>query len=365
MRKRKIILVCGARPNFIKIAPIFRELKKYRHLKPMIVHTGQHYNKNMSDLFFCDLELVRPHECLNVGSASHALQTARIMIKLEKYFVTQRPDLVLVVGDVNSTMAASVVAAKLSIPLAHMEAGLRSFDRTMPEEINRIVTDALSDMLFTTCRDAEENLAKEGVPSKKIYFVGNVMIDSLIKLRKKAEKSTILRDLNLQPKRYAVLTLHRPSNVDRKEVFLRIWDAIETVSRKIKIIFPVHPRTKKQLKKFGIKIWGCNIVLLQPLGYLNFLKLYGHAKFVLTDSGGIQEETTFLNIPCVTLRENTERPITITSGTNVLVGRDGKLIVKACNKIIDRTKKNVRKVPQLWDGKTSKRIAKIITESLH
>ena len=358
----KIINVVGARPNFMKIAPIIDEMRKHSKLNSVLVHTGQHYNKEMSKLFFDDLKLPSPDVYLGVGSASHAEQTAKIMVKFEKVLLKEKPDLVIVVGDVNSTIACALTAVKLFIPVAHIEAGLRSFDRTMPEEINRILTDSISDYLFTTCHDANDNLLKEGISKKKIHFVGNVMIDALLKHINKASQSNILDKLDLIPKSYAALTLHRPSNVDDKKVFVEILTAIEEIQKKIKIMLPIHPRTKKKIAEFKLenRIKKMkNFIIIEALGYLDFLKLMSDSKFVLTDSGGIQEETTILKTPCVTLRNTTERPITVTKGTNVIVGSDKEKIVKESLKII-RGKEKQGKIPELWDGKAAERIVKII-----
>ncbi|NVL90059.1 MAG: UDP-N-acetylglucosamine 2-epimerase (non-hydrolyzing) [Desulfobacterales bacterium] len=375
----KIINVVGARPNFIKIAPIMDEMKKYpEHLEAILVHTGQHYDDAMSKAFFEDLEIPRPAMDLNIGSDSHAQQTAKIMIEFEKVLVEEKPDLVLVVGDVNSTLACSITSAKLLIPVAHVEAGLRSFDRTMPEEINRVVTDSISSYLFTTCEDANENLRREGIPDEKIFFVGNVMIDSLLRHREKARKSEILEKLNLsinsQAKPYALLTLHRPSNVDDGETFKSILEALERISQDIPIIFPAHPRTQKQIDSFGLsdhfkdftnnesQITNHGIHLLAPLPYLDFLHLMANAKFVLTDSGGIQEETTVLGVPCLTLRENTERPVTVTEGTNIVVGTEPKRIINEGMSILRGGGKK-GKTPRLWDGQAARRIVDILMKA--
>lgn len=361
---KKVILVVGARPNFMKIAPIWKEMKKFRKkFQLIILHTGQHYDKNMSDLFFRDLELPKPDIYLGVGSGSQAVQTAKIMIELEKVLVKEKPDLIIAVGDVNSTLACSIVAAKLLISVAHIEAGLRSFDRTMPEEINRIVTDHLSTFLFTTCKDANENLKREGISEKKVLFVGNVMIDTLIKSKVKTQNSKILKKLGLNRGNYTVLTLHRPGNVDDRNTLQRIFGALEKISNYIPVIFPAHPRTLKKMRSFEININSKNVKLIEPLGYIDFLKLYMNSKFVMTDSGGIQEETTYLGIPCLTLRENTERPITVKEGTNVLVGTDKGKIIDESLKILDE-KHKTGKIPKFWDGKTSQRIVKILREKL-
>lgn len=361
----KIINVVGARPNFMKIAPIMDEMKKHSRIEPILVHTGQHYDREMSKLFFDDLKLPKPDIYLGVGSGSHAVQTAKIMVEFEKIVIKEKPDLVVVVGDVNSTIACALTAVKLFIPVAHVEAGLRSFDRDMPEEINRILTDAISDYLFTTCCDANNNLLKEGIPKEKIHFVGNVMIDTLLKQIDKASDSDILDKLNLKSKNYTVLTLHRPSNVDDKETFVRILDAFEEIQKKIKIILPIHPRTKKRIEEFGLSHKIKNMVnfkIIEALGYLDFLKLMSDSKFVLTDSGGIQEETTILKIPCITLRETTERPITVTKGTNIIVGSNKEKIIKESLKIIEGREKE-GKVPELWDGKAAERIVNILLKN--
>lgn len=363
----KILNVVGARPNFMKIAPLISEMSNHQDIKSKLVHTGQHYDKNMSGLFFDDLKLPCPDIYLGIGSASHAEQTAKIMLEFEKILINEKPDLVIVVGDVNSTIACALTAVKLHIPIAHVEAGLRSFDRSMPEEINRILTDAISDFLFITEKSAEENLLKEGIPRNKIFFVGNVMIDSLLKNKKKADNSRILTKLNLKPKDYALLTLHRPSNVDEKETFENILGALEKIQRKIKIIYPIHPRTKKMIDEFKLykkfpflaKAYSSYFVMTDPLGYLDFLKLMSEAKVVLTDSGGIQEESTILGIPCITIRENTERPVTVYEGTNIIAGTKKNKIVEETLKVL-RGKRKFNKVPEKWDGFASKRIIKIL-----
>ncbi|MFQ5585204.1 MAG: non-hydrolyzing UDP-N-acetylglucosamine 2-epimerase [Thermodesulfobacteriota bacterium] len=369
----KIINIVGARPNFMKIAPITAEMNRHRDaIGHLLVHTGQHYDEAMSKSFFEDLDIPRPDIDLEVGSASHAEQTARIMTKFEKVLISERPDLILVVGDVNSTLACSVTAAKLCIPVAHVEAGLRSFDRGMPEEINRVVTDALSDYLFTTCRDADENLKREGVPAEKIFFVGNVMIDTLLKHREKAAASTILQDTGLNGAPYALLTLHRPSNVDDRETLMDIVSALKTISQDIPILFPAHPRTRKQIQLFGLDsefhelhapLPAKGIHIMEPVGYIDFLYLMERASLLLTDSGGIQEETTILGVPCITMRENTERPVTITEGTNTLVGTDRSRIVDEALKCLNGRGKEGR-VPELWDGRASERIVRTLIEKL-
>ena len=356
----RILNIVGARPNFMKIAPIVREMRRrVNEFQPFIVHTGQHYDAAMSDSFFIDLDIPAPDFHLEVGSASHAVQTAKIMMAFEPILIEQKPDWVLVVGDVNSTIACALVCSKLGIKVAHVEAGLRSGDRTMPEEINRILTDAISHLLLTTSQDADENLKREGIAEDKIKFVGNVMIDSLFYNLKKAENSSVREDLNLNGKDYAVLTLHRPSNVDEREIFAGLLDALVSIGEKLPVIFPVHPRTKTNIENFGFAelVANSNIRLIEPLGYLDFMRLYSGAKLVLTDSGGLQEETTALGIPCLTLRENTERPITIELGTNHLVGTNPEKIKRtACSILEDKNQIKDTKIPPLWDGRAAERI---------
>lgn len=361
----RIMNVVGARPNFMKIAPIVRAMKKYSNLQNILVHTGQHYDERMSKLFFDDLQMPKPDVYLNVGSASHAVQTAKIMVEFEKVLLKEKPDLVVVVGDVNSTVACSLVAVKMGIKVAHVEAGLRSFDRSMPEEINRLLTDAISDFLFVTEQSGLDNLKKEGIPAEKVHFVGHVMIDSLIHFAEKAKESTIRNELNPDHQDYALVTLHRPSNVDSKENFVNLLNAFEDIEKQIKIVFPIHPRSRKMIDTFGLqdKVAGMkNLQILEPLGYLDFMNLMHNAKFLLTDSGGIQEETTFLGIPCITMRENTERPITVDVGTNILVGSDTELIKKEAKNILDGKAKKGQ-IPKLWDGKAAERIVKILVDS--
>jgi UDP-N-acetylglucosamine 2-epimerase (non-hydrolysing) len=365
----KIISIVGARPNFMKIAPIAEAISEQNRIgrgeiKHVIVHTGQHYDEKMSDLFFTDLGIPKPDVNLGVGSGSQAAQTADIMKRFEPVLHEQKPDYVLVVGDVNSTIACALVAAKVGVKVIHVEAGLRSFDRSMPEEINRVLTDAISDLLFITERSAEENLLREGIPKERIHFVGNVMIDTLLKHRKEAERSHILKTLDLEwnqnrtPRPYAVLTLHRPSNVDNPESLKGIFDALQEVSKSIPILFPVHPRTKNRIEEWGFSL-GDRILALEPLGYIDFLYALANAKLVLTDSGGIQEETTVLGVPCLTLRENTERPVTITQGTNRLVGNNPRKIVHEAFNILKNGTGEFR-IPELWDGKAAQRIVNIL-----
>jgi UDP-N-acetylglucosamine 2-epimerase (non-hydrolysing) len=362
----KVLNIVGARPNFMKVAPIYAEMKRRSNdFDPLIVHTGQHYDAAMSDAFFADLGLPKPDVYLGVGSGSHAVQTAKIMIEFEPVVLREKPDWVLVVGDVNSTIACSLVCAKLGIKVAHVEAGLRSRDRTMPEEINRILTDSISDLLLTTSQDADENLRREGIPAEKIRFVGNVMIDSLLRNLKIAENSTVREDLGLGGD-YAVLTLHRPSNVDEREVFSGLLGALLKISEKLPIVFPAHPRTKAKIEDFGFgeRVANSNIKLIEPLGYLDFMRLYSGARLVLTDSGGLQEETTALGIPCLTLRENTERPITIEMGTNLLVGTDPEKIERAAFEILDSSDfASNAKIPPLWDGRAAERICDVLLDA--
>ena len=358
-----VILVVGARPNFMKIAPIHAELAK-RGIEQILLHTGQHYDENMSKVFFDDLGMPQPDIYLGIGSGSHATQTAKVMVEFEKVCKENNPSMVVVVGDVNSTVACSMVCAKEWIPCAHVEAGLRSFDREMPEEINRLVTDAIADYLLTPSPDGDENLRNEGVAEDRIKRVGNVMIDSLFNNLERAKASTIHSDLGIEKGNYGVLTLHRPSNVDDKDAFIGILDALEQIGERIPLVFPLHPRTKNRAEQFGLtqRLESIpNIVLTGPAGYLDFVALMAESKIVLTDSGGLQEETTALGIPCLTLRENTERPVTVTEGTNTIVGNDTQVILDAANVVLDNGGKAGR-IPELWDGKTAQRIADIIEE---
>jgi UDP-N-acetylglucosamine 2-epimerase (non-hydrolysing) len=362
----KIINVVGARPNFMKIAPVMDEMRRRAaRLTPLLVHTGQHYDDAMSESFFADLGLPRPDINLEVGSASHAEQTARIMMAFEQVVLGERPDWVVVVGDVNSTMAATLVAAKLNARVAHIEAGLRSRDRRMPEEINRLVTDALADLLLTPSRDADENLRREGIAPEKIRFVGNVMIDTLFRSLEQAKQSTILARLEAEPGAYAAMTLHRPSNVDDCAVLAGILDALAAIAEQLPIIFPVHPRTRLRLEEFGLLERAermAGVKMTEPLGYLDFLQLYSNSRLVLTDSGGIQEETTALGIPCLTLRHNTERPVTVSEGTNRIVGNDPEVIWREALTALDDPPQRGR-VPELWDGHAAARIVDAIEEA--
>lgn len=365
-QRLKILNIVGARPNLPKIAPLMREMQRHSEIEPILVHTGQHYDEKLSDIFFKQMGIPSPHVNLEVGSGSHAAQTAEVLKRIEPVLLDRQPNLVLVVGDVNSTIAVSLAAVKLGIKVAHVEAGLRSFDRAMPEEINRILTDALADYLFVTEEDAIQHLLKEGRPREAIHFVGNVMIDSLRHFLPIAQQSPIGDDLQLKKNanwdRFAVLTLHRPSNVDSTEKLSELLGAIDAVAKQIPVIFPVHPRTQQRLTQAGITHHP-NMRLIPPVGYLDFLCLLSKATLVLTDSGGIQEETTALGVPCLTLRENTERPITISEGTNLLVGTDSAKIVAAANKALSGESKAGR-IPPLWDGRAAERIVDILLKVL-
>jgi UDP-N-acetylglucosamine 2-epimerase (non-hydrolysing) len=358
--KIKALIVVGARPNFMKAAPICAEMRRRpAEFSVKIVHTGQHYDAAMSDAFFADLGLPEPDFHLGVGSASHTVQTAKIMMAFEPIVEAERPDWVLVVGDVNSTMACSLVCAKMGVKVAHVEAGLRSGDHSMPEEINRIVTDAVADLLLTPSPDADENLKREGIPAEKIRFVGNVMIDSLFENLKRAEISVVREELGLAEGGYAVLTMHRPSNVDERDNLEPLVEALIEIAERVPIIFPVHPRTKTKIEEFGLneQINASSLKLIEPLGYVDFLRLYSGARFVVTDSGGLQEETTALGIPCLTIRENTERPVTVTMGTNRVVGTNpDKLKSSAFELLESPSRPSDKKIPPLWDGKAAVRI---------
>lgn len=357
---KKIAIIAGARPNFMKIGPV---LKAYESAmdKMLFVHTGQHYDFSMSDVFFKELGLREPDVFLGAGSGSHARQTAKVMTEFEKWCLENKPGRVVVAGDVNSTMACSIVASKLGIPSAHIESGLRSFDRTMPEEINRIVTDQLSEFLFTTSKDAEKNLRKENVFGE-IHFVGNSMIDSLLYISDKLDGQT-LDNMSLKKSEYCLVTLHRPLNVDNKDNLKIVTEILANVAEMIKIVFPVHPRTLKNLENFGYNktLENHGVMLTEPLGYKSFVELEKNAEFVLTDSGGVQEETTYFKVPCLTLRANTERPVTVTEGTNELVPPDKNIIREKASQIISgKWKKGT--VPELWDGKAGERIAQILRD---
>jgi UDP-N-acetylglucosamine 2-epimerase (non-hydrolysing) len=348
-----ILHVVGARPNFMKAAPVLHALQKRPGIRQTLVHTGQHYDKNLSDVFFSQLEIPAPDANLGVGSSTHARQTADIMLGFEPVLLERKPDLVLVYGDVNSTVAATLVCAKLLIPVAHVEAGLRSFDRTMPEEVNRIVTDRLADLLFTPSEDGDDNLLREGISAGKIHRVGNVMIDSLVRLLPAAMRCPV----NGLPDRFALVTLHRPSNVDDGETLKGILQSLLDASAQLDIVFPVHPRTRARIAEFGFST--TKLHLLEPVPYIEFLALQRRAKAVITDSGGIQEETTYLQVPCLTLRSNTERPITVSMGTNTLVGQDSRKLADELSAILAGHAKR-GSIPPLWDGHAADRIADVL-----
>ncbi len=354
----KILCVAGARPNFMKIAPLMAAFHARRGIEPILIHTGQHYDERMSDLFFRQLEIPEPDLNLEIGSGTQAWQTAEIMKAFEPVLLERRPDAVLVVGDVTSTIACGLVAVKLGVMLVHVEAGLRSFDRAMPEEINRVLTDSISDLLLCTEQSGVDNLLREGVSPDRIALVGNVMIDTLLKNREKAAKSPILEELDLAGGKHAVVTLHRPSNVDDEEIFGRLLDALDVVQAERPVIFPIHPRTRQRLasSSLGRRVEAMQgLRLVDPLGYLEFLRLLSTARIVLTDSGGVQEETTILRVPCLTLRENTERPVTVEMGTNRLVGTDSARIIAAYRQALARDT-DAAQVPPLWDGGAAERI---------
>jgi UDP-N-acetylglucosamine 2-epimerase (non-hydrolysing) len=356
----KLLNVVGARPNFMKIAPIMEEIKQSEDLTALLLHTGQHYDHNMNDVFFDQLGIPRPDIELGVGSGSHAAQIAEVMKRVEPVLKEQSPDGVLVVGDVNSTVACSLAASYRKIPVIHVEAGLRSFDWNMPEEINRVVTDRLSDLLFITEPSARDNLEREGVAAEKIHFVGNVMVDTLLKHRRVAdETSEVLKKLELEPNNYALMTLHRPSNVDCREVFEDILKGVDAIAEQIPVVFAVHPRTEKRLEEFGLQSLVRRLKIIPPQPYLDMVRLMGQARLVMTDSGGVQEETTVLGVPCLTLRENTERPVTLETGTNTLVGTDSKKLVAEAQTILDTGGKQGR-CPDLWDGCAAQRIVKTL-----
>jgi len=371
----RLLSVVGARPNFMKIAPLIDEFKKFPAIEHCLVHSGQHYDKLLCGNFFADLGLPQPDVNLEAGSGSHAVQTAEIMKRIEPVLLDYKPQMVLVVGDVNSTLAAALTAAKLGIRVAHIEAGLRSFDMTMPEEINRKLTDAVSDLLFVTEQSGVENLKREGVPAEKVFLVGNVMIDCLLRHRELAAKSPILDQLGVRRngsgfRPYAVLTLHRPSNVDDPATLADILGAVSVLAMEIPVFFPIHPRTRKNIENFGLERYvagagkdGSGIVLLDPLGYLDFLSLNDRARLVLTDSGGVQEETTVLGVPCLTLRENTERPSTVEHGSNQVVGVNSDRILAAARSALHGPGRPSQR-PPLWDGQAAPRIVAILRQHL-
>jgi UDP-N-acetylglucosamine 2-epimerase (non-hydrolysing) len=361
----KIINVVGARPNFMKVAPLHRAFEADPDITSLIVHTGQHYDEQMSDIFFRQLELPHPDIYLGVGSASHAEQTARIMTAFEPIVEDEEPDLVVVVGDVNSTLACALVATKLHVPVAHVEAGLRSGDRRMPEEVNRILTDRIADYLFVTEESGMANLRQEGEPEDEIFFVGNLMIDSLVHFREKASQTTIMTELGVDDGEYVLMTMHRPSNVDHPEGIEQLLQLIEGLAAERRVIFPMHPRTRNRIDEFGRaqRLDAIDqLVLLEPLGYLEFLRLMEGAAVVVTDSGGIQEETTFLGVPCLTLRENTERPVTVEEGTNELMPLDPERVLGRANEVTVQDWSPQR--PPKWDGRAARRIRDIVRTAL-
>lgn len=362
--RASIALLAGARPNYMKIFPLWKEIQTNRadRIRPVVIHTGQHYDPLMNDIFFKDFGMPQPDHFLGIGSGTHGAQTGRAMIALEELFMKERPDLLVVVGDVNSTAAGALVAAKMGIPVAHLEAGLRSGDRTMPEEINRLVTDAICDLLLTPSPDADENLLREGVAPENIRFVGNIMIDSLVQLLPKAKESRILESLGVEENRYVAVTLHRPSNVDNPATLLKIMQELERVAESTPVVFPVHPRTKAVLASIEFKTQNLKSKIVDPLGYLDFLRLQSAAALIITDSGGVQEETSFLGIPCLTLRPNTERPVTITLGTNRLVDpvREPLADLSSHAIAVPRT----RPVIPLWDGRTAARTLDVLEKLL-
>lgn len=369
----KIISVVGARPNFMKVAPIYKQLNKKRqmlngidntasNIEHLICHTGQHYDEKMSDIFFRQLGLPAPDFYLGVGGGSHAEQTGKIMIEFEKILLKEKPDLVIVVGDVNSTIACSLTAKKLHIKVAHIEAGLRSFDREMPEEINRILTDSISDYLFVTEKSGLENLKHEGIEDNKVFFVGNCMIDSLISFLPLTENSDISAQLNIKDEKYILVTMHRPSNVDNEVMLKKLIALLISLSEKRKIVFPIHPRTNKNLETFGLlNQLNDNVILTEPIGYIDFITLVKNTELIITDSGGIQEESTFLGVQCITLRKTTERPSTVEVGTNQLLGEDFDKAKEAALNVLDGfTKKGT--IPELWDGNAAERIVDILVQ---
>jgi UDP-N-acetylglucosamine 2-epimerase (non-hydrolysing) len=360
--RKTIVHVVGARPNFMKVAPVMDALRGDARVRQVLVNTGQHYDESMAGGFLKELGLPTPDRDLGVGSASHAVQTAKVMMAFEEICVADRPDLVVVVGDVNSTMAASLVAAKLTIPIAHVEAGLRSFDREMPEEVNRVVTDRLADLLLTPSRDGDRNLLAEGTPADRIHFVGNVMIDTLRRHLPLASLDRVRGRVPVDAAPYAVLTLHRPSNVDDPATLGSILAAVRDVAARMPVVFPVHPRTRSRLKEFGLDGASDGVILTEPLGYIDFLALTSHAALILTDSGGLQEESTALGIPCLTLRENTERPATVTDGTNRIVGTRTADILAGVEQALTSTAP--KRLPELWDGHAAERIAGVMTRYL-
>jgi UDP-N-acetylglucosamine 2-epimerase (non-hydrolysing) len=364
-RRARIVCTAGARPNFMKIAPILEQIRRRPRLEPILVHTGQHYDSAMSAAFFRDLAIPEPDVHLGVGAESPTRQVARILERLEPELQRLRPDCVVVVGDVNSTLACALTAAKSWFPVAHVEAGLRSGDRTMPEELNRLLTDACSDLLFTTSRDANENLRREGVPEGRIHFVGNVMIDTLLRFEERSRSSPVLEAIGVDPRGYALVTLHRPSNVDRIDDLKKVTAILEQLARRLPVVFPIHPRTRARMQEEGIleRLSAAqSLHLREPEGYIDFLRLLSAAKIVLTDSGGVQEETTVLGVPCLTLRPNTERPVTITEGTNRLIGSEPEVVIREVDDLLSGRTQLPRRIPELWDGGAAARIVAVLEE---
>ncbi|MCH8156597.1 MAG: UDP-N-acetylglucosamine 2-epimerase (non-hydrolyzing) [Nitrospinae bacterium] len=358
----KILNIVGARPNFIKIAPLMAEMNRVKGFDPVLLHTGQHYDEHMSRIFFDQLEIPQPDYNLEVGSGTNSEQVGEIIKRFDPVIQQVRPDALLVVGDVNSTVACALVASYHSIPVIHVEAGLRSFDRSMPEEINRILTDQISDLLFVTEKVGVDNLINEGIDSRKIHLVGDVMVDSLLRHKDFSDRtSTILDSLGLEPRQYAVLTLHRPSNVDQAQTLESILTGISELSKELRVVFPIHPRTKKMIREFKLDHFLESMTLLEPQPYLDMIRLMSQSRMVLTDSGGIQEETTILDVPCLTIRENTERPVTIEEGTNSLVGTNGSNILKVAKSILELGRQR-KKRSDLWDGKAAERICRILLD---
>ncbi len=363
---KKVISVVGARPNFMKVAPLHRALQAYRDpgLVHRVCHTGQHYDAKMSDVFFRELDLPPPDFFLGVGSGSHAEQTARIMVEFEKVLLGEKPDLVVVVGDVNSTLACALTACKLGVPVAHVEAGLRSFDRRMPEEINRLLTDAISDLLFVTEESGLRNLEREGAAAEKVHFCGNVMIDSLVHYLPRLDNEAVLAGLGVDRGRYLLMTFHRPPNVDSADALTRLVAFLNRLAAVRRIVFPVHPRTRDHLRRFGLEeAISRDVAVSEPLGYIEFLTLVRHAELIVTDSGGIQEESTWLGVPCITVRDSTERPVTVELGTNRLVGSDFGRAEEAARRVLAGERKPGR-IPPRWDGRAAERIAAVLLRFL-
>jgi UDP-N-acetylglucosamine 2-epimerase (non-hydrolysing) len=362
---KTVAFLAGARPNYMKVFPMWKAVAAARlPLRQVLIHTGQHYDEAMSDVFFRDFEMEKPTHFLGVGSGPHGLQTAKVMIALEELFTKDRPDLLMVVGDVNSTLAGALVAAKMGIPVAHVEAGLRSGDRTMPEEINRLATDAISDLLLTSCRDADQQLLREGVPAEKIHFVGNVMIDSLVMLLPKAVASSKARELGVGEGPFILATLHRPSNVDQPARLQLLMKGLTEMAQQMPVVFPVHPRTRKMLDQSGFRADGSRLIFTEPLGYNDFLALESRSALVITDSGGVQEETSYLGIPCLTVRQNTERPVTVTEGTNQLIDPEKVSLAAAARAALQRGRRREPCSIDGWDGQAAVRIAGVIRKTL-